>query len=318
MDTSTISTSYNDTIVKVLKKLSKQYKVDDSLKWKKRALDKAIYSIKYHDGEIFSVKDALELENIGKGIGKRISEIIDTGTLAELNDTETPENKAIKEFKRITGVGNTRAKKWAASGILSIEDLIKAAAEEKIKLTHHIEIGLKYLDDFEERIPRSEIDIFSSMLDEIIFNLNDEIIYNICGSYRRGNVDSGDIDILISHPTNSKYLTKIVKVLIDGGICIDHLTKNGNKKYMGVCKIIDTPRRLDIRYINYESYYAALLYFTGSKEFNVKIRQIALDNGYSLNEYGLTKKDTNEKIILTSEEELFEILGIDYVPPTSR
>ena len=318
MDTSTVSTPYNDTIVKVLKKLSKQYKADDSLKWKKRALDKAIYSIKYHDGEIFSMKDALELENIGKGIGKRIAEIIETGTLAELNDTETPENKAIKEFKRITGVGNTRAKKWAASGILSIGDLIKAAAEEKIKLTHHIEIGLKYLDDFEERIPRSEIDIFSSMLDEIIFNLNDEIIYNICGSYRRGNVDSGDIDILISHPTNSKYLTKIVKVLIDGGICIDHLTKNGNKKYMGVCKIIDTPRRLDIRYINYESYYAALLYFTGSKEFNVKIRQIALDNGYSLNEYGLTKKDTDEKIILNSEEELFEILGIDYVPPTSR
>lgn len=309
---------HNETIVSVLKKLSKQYKADDSLKWKKRALDKAIYSLKYHDGDIFSADDALELENIGKGIAKRIAEIIETGTLAELIDTESPEVKAIKEFKRITGVGNTRAKKWATAGILTIDDLLKAAHENKIKLTHHIEIGLKYLDDFEKRIPREEIDTFSSMLDEIIFNLNDEIIYNICGSYRRGNSDSGDIDVLISHPTNSKYLTKIVKVLIDGGICIDHLTKNGNKKYMGVCKIADIPRRLDIRYIEYESYYAALLYFTGSKEFNVKIRQMALDLGYSLNEYGLIKKDTNEKIILSSEEELFDILGIEYVQPTSR
>ena len=179
-------------------------------------------------------------------------------------------------------------------------------------------IGLKYLEDFEKRIPRSEIDIFHGIINEIIFNLNPDIIYNICGSYRRGNDDSGDIDVLISHPSDTKYLTKLVKVLKDANICIDDLTSKGNKKYMGVCKILQIPRRLDIRYIEYESYYAALLYFTGSKEFNVRIRKLALARGFSLNEYGLINKDTDEKIILTSEHELFDILEIDYIEPTCR
>ena len=310
----------NEHLIKTLKKLSKQYRSDSSLRWKKKALDKAIYSLKHHDEEINSGKDALVLENIGKGIAKRIDEILNTGTLAELIDTETPEMKAIKEFKRITGVGNTRAKKWASSGILTLDSLREAIASGTVKSTHHIDIGLKYLEDFEKRIPRSEIVEFQSLLDEIMFNLDDEIIYNICGSYRRENVDSGDIDILISHPDNKKYLTDLVKVLKDADICIDDLTKKGNKKYMGVCKIpsCGIARRLDIRFIEYESYYAALLYFTGSKEFNVKVRKVAIEQGYSLSEYGLFKKDTEEIIILSSEEELFEILGLDYVPPNLR
>ena len=128
----------NEHIIQILKKLSKQYRADDKLKWKKKALDKAIHSLNNYDEVIDSGEKALEVKNIGKGISKRIDEIINTGTLAELIDTESPEVKAMKEFKRITGVGNTRAKKWIESGILTINDLKTAFITGKLKSTHHI------------------------------------------------------------------------------------------------------------------------------------------------------------------------------------
>ena len=89
---------------------------------------------------------------------------------------------------------------------------------------------------------------------------------------------------------------------------------------MGVCRIEKSPyaRRIDIRCVDYSAYYTGLLYFTGSKNFNILVRKKALENGYSLNEYSLTNKETDEKVILQSEKELFDILDMEYVKPTDR
>ena len=87
---------------------------------------------------------------------------------------------------------------------------------------------------------------------------------------------------------------------------------------MGVCKINSIGRRIDIRVVNYESYFTSILYFTGSKDFNVFIRNKALEKNYSLNEYALTDFNNNNKIILKSEEEIFDILKIPYQKPNER
>ena len=89
---------------------------------------------------------------------------------------------------------------------------------------------------------------------------------------------------------------------------------------MGMCQLTSHSkgRRIDIRCVDYISYYAALIYFTGSKNFNIFIRRRALDKGYSLNEYSFTNKETGEKVMVHSEEELFKILDMDYVVPTAR
>jgi DNA polymerase/3'-5' exonuclease PolX len=98
------------------------------------------------------------------------------------------------------------------------------------------------------------------------------------------------------------------------------LTSEGAKKYMGIYKIDSSKycRRIDIRCVNYSAYYAALLYFTGSKNFNILIRNKVRDLGYSLNEYSLMEKDTDKQIILKSEKDIFDILNIDYIKPTDR
>jgi DNA polymerase/3'-5' exonuclease PolX len=86
---------------------------------------------------------------------------------------------------------------------------------------------------------------------------------------------------------------------------------------MGFCKYKDLPiRRIDIRFIPFLSWYPALLYFTGSKEFNLMLRSNAKKMGYKVSEYGIFKN--NKNIYVESEEEIFKILGMKYLEPQER
>ena len=138
--------------------------------------------------------------------------------------------------------------------------------------------------------------------------MNKELKYMICGSYRRGQSNSGDIDVLVTHPKlkeeqdikeNAKYiLIEIVMKLTKVRFLVDHLTVGGETKYMGMCKIpqSDYARRIDIRFVPFNSFSAATLYFTGSKNLNQIMRELAIKKGYKLNEYGLYKTEFNKSL----------------------
>jgi DNA polymerase/3'-5' exonuclease PolX len=187
-------------------------------------------------------------------------------------------------------------------------------------------MGLKYYEDMKERIPRAEIEKIEKKIKKALKSVDPELVYEICGSYRRKQPSSGDIDLLISHPKymeeirNMKYLPKIVAQMSSSGLLVDHLTEEGDTKYMGFCKYNEKSkaRRIDIRVVDYHSYYAAILYFTGSQHFNIEVRNRALEKGMTLNEYGLTSLESKRKVFLQSEEELFHILEIPYKTPIER
>lgn len=310
----------NTLIVNKLNELLQYYETDKSLKWKKLALQKALTNIINHPHQIISGDYAKQnIANIGTGIASRIDEILSTNSLEEIqNNSLNPSNDAKTELKRITGVGDTRVNKWIEQGIYTINDLKQQVANGKVKLTHHIMIGLKYVFDFEQPIPRNEIDDINKFLNDFYSKLDKNIIFNICGSYRRGLSTSGDIDILLSHKNNVNYLKHTISELTKKGFIIDNLTENGDKKYMGVCKINSLARRIDIRYIEYESYYPALIYFTGSKNFNVKIRKDALKKNLSISEYGIKNSKTNEVLLFHSEEDFFKYIDLDFINPCDR
>lgn len=276
-----------------------------------KSFQTAIKNISNHKNEITSGEYAKKnISGIGKGIADRIDEILKTGTLKELNESDL---LILKELMTVTGIGKSHAKKLVKEGFTDIKSLNKA------KLTHHQEIGLKYYEDLKERIPRKEMVLMDRYLNKMVKKIDSELILEICGSYRRELESSGDIDVLITHPLkDNNYLKRLVNILIEDGFIIDNLTKLGNKKYMGIAKIDKKARRIDIRYIDYPSFWAGVLYFTGSKEFNVNIRNEAIKKGYSLSEYGLKDKISGELIELKSEEHIFELLGIDYIKPKDR
>jgi DNA polymerase beta len=111
-----------------------------------------------------------------------------------------------------------------------------------------------------------------------------------------------------------------IKMNNNNSLLVDDITdKNIKTKYMGFCKYKDNPiRRIDIRFVPYNSYFTALLYFTGSKEFNTKIRIKANELGYKLSEYNLINKNNNKKIKINSEYDIFKKLKIEYLHPHLR
>jgi DNA polymerase beta len=312
-------------ILSKLEDLKKIYQLDNDKKWNLRALSIAINAIKKYDKEIISGEILQkDLKGIGEKISKRIDEILKTGTLQELNNTDS--NNYLENILLITGVGNVRAKKWIELGCKNIDDVKNAISNGTIKSTHHIDLGIKYYYDFQQKIPRTEIDTIKTLLTNTIKKIDKYLIFEICGSYRRGASESGDIDVLISNPNyhsnieEQKFLTKIVKELTKNKFIIGNLTSKGNTKFMGVCKLDNSniARRIDIRVVDYKSFFTSLIYFTGSKNFNVIIRNKALEKNLSLNEYALTDLNDNSIKLLTSEEEIFHILDIPYLAPEER
>jgi DNA polymerase/3'-5' exonuclease PolX len=144
---------------------------------------------------------------------------------------------------------------------------------------------------------------------------------------KKSNSFCSDVDFIIIHhdyktsdtKLDVNYLDIVVSRLIKKNFIIDSLTKSDVKtKYMGIFKWKNSqPRRIDIRLFPLESYYSALLYFTGSKDFNRQMRLNAIAHDYTLNEYGLFD-EKNKLIKVNSEKELFDILGMEYVDPSKR
>lgn len=306
-------------------------------------LQKALNIIKRHSEEITleNFKD-FKQPGIGKGTLDRIKEILETGKLEELKDFKDISDKdkrILQELESIVGVGKVVAKQLFDMGVTSVKDLKKKIKSGEIEVNDKILLGIKYYGKFEDNIPRQEITNVEQIIKSIIDKLNKDLdqtekyIFNICGSYRRGKLTSGDIDVLISKKnvlTNNNdnidhlglFIHELKKKLEQNDnkpLLVDDITELGETKYMGFSKYLDNPfRRIDIRFVPYDSYYSALVYFTGSAELNKKMRQIAKKEGYKLSEYGLTKISDGSKVEIKSEQDIFKALNIEYLIPTLR
>lgn len=178
------------------------------------------------------------------------------------------------------------------------EDLIG-----KVKLNDLQILGIKNYKRILHNIPRKCIEtIAKEIRSGIVCNR-----FDVVGSYRRGKKTSGDIDILISDMSENN-IPKMKKCFA--------VISNGKKRFTFLWKHDKWLVHVDIRFIEVIDYPSALMYFTGSGDFNMMIRSIAKNKGYLLNEYGLFEGDTRLK--LDSEEEIFNKLGFKYIPPEKR
>jgi len=176
------------------------------------------------------------------------------------------------------------------------------------------------------------MDLMEKLLQKNVINVDDELFGIVCGSYRRLKMQSNDIDFLISHPKiitkdqllkeKNNKLEKIVKILRKQKFIIDDLDKNMVSMYKGFCKLGPKypVRRIDIKFVPYDSYYTALFHLTGSGDFNKKIRLTAMSLGYKLSEYEICKYVGKKckRFKVKSEKDIFDILGLEYVQPKHR
>lgn len=280
------------------------------------------------EGAAKLVKSGITLELLLDDWNQYVAKDPKTNYILMYSQMERPTKYSVNEWKHMN---QTKRNEIQA-------DILKSRLECETKYLHKLHyaqlIGIKHFFNIRaERIPRDEVTQNEKVLKCLANHFNKDVVLTLCGSYRRGLESSGDIDCLITHPllkTSAEldeepdFLKKFITKLTDSEYLVDHLTLEGKKKYMGMAEIKGIsvcPRRIDIRLIPYLSYGAAILYFTGSKNFNTNMRAHALTLGFTLNEYGLYKLEDGKKgelIECPTEEDIFKTLKMEYKEPVER
>lgn len=292
--------------------------------WKPIAYRKAARAIESLSEDIESVykKSGVngleEIPGVGEGIGKKVAEFLETGKIRELEELKKSLPESLLQIMEIPGLGPKKvARLYGELKIKSLKELEEAAKAGKIrklegfgeKSEEDILMGLELVKKGRERILLSSaLEISNSIVNELK-KLKDILKIEVGGSIRRRKETIRDIDILVASKNPAKvmdYFTKLpdVKTVLSKGP-----TKSSVALKEGV--------NCDLRVVDEKSYGAALAYFTGSKEFNVAMRQIAIKKKMKLSEYGLF--DRKDKYICgRTEQEIFSGLNLAYAEPEMR
>ena len=291
-----------------------------------RAYAKVITGLRALTGAVTSFDDVKDLPGVGVKIKDKIKEIIETGSLKSAARARAEVSiDAMDILQNIHGVGPVKAKDLIEKhGIKTIEQLRAELAKNPDLLNDIQKMGLKYYEDAVLRIPRSEMEEHEKLL---LSSLDTKFKGTIVGSYRRGAIDSGDIDMLLTLPEDisakaqGEEFIKFIQLLKDVGYIVDSLAI-GPKKFMGYVRLDDEykARRLDLLMTPAAEYAYAILYFTGSQAFNVAFRTYAQSKGYTINEHTMKPVAEGVPVVppMKTEEDIFAFLGLQYILPTER
>ncbi|EFA86286.1 hypothetical protein PPL_00073 [Heterostelium album PN500] len=324
--------NYNEHLTSVLVKLQTKAEADGD-NWRQYAYKRAIGILRNLTFKVTSDKQVGHIKGIGSKISDKIKEILLTGTLKKVEMVQSDAHTiASEQLSKIHGTGPETVKRWLAKGINSIQKLQVIANNDPSFLTNQQQIGLKYYNDFQHRIPREEVQDIANIVQLVANEIDQKIIMQVCGSFRRNKSTCGDIDILFTHSKGellTGFLGRLVQKLVDCKLLTDHLTNlnTNSDKYMGVCRLDENSRhrRIDFQSIVREEWPFALLYFTGSDHFNRSMRLWARKNGFSLSESHLVRRwgtaqdeIKGEPIPAANERDIFQLLGLEYKEPHQR
>ncbi len=267
-------------------------------------------------------KKLLTIPGVGKGTAGRIHEFITTGSITDHQQLLAQVPPGVLELLGVPGLGpKTVALFWKQAGITSSDELKKALTDQPQKLLALPGMGEKKLDNLRksmntlaavgERRRIGKVFPLARWLVSHLSAIQGVQQVQFAGSLRRGKETIGDLDLLVAaQADDAQRLMQSFVALFPSDVTLIGMgdTKCSLRTSDGL--------QVDLRIVPPASYGAALLYFTGSKEHNVQMRQRAIDRGYKLNEYGLFKGEA--LIAGGSENDIFKALGLTYIPPELR
>ena len=262
-----------------------------------------------------------EIAGIGKSIAAKIEEFLKTGKVELHEQLMGKLPPSLPALLNVAGLGpKTVAKLWRQANVTSREELLEAMETQPERLTTVEGIGpkkirqlwmsLQFLAGAGERIRLGEADILASSLVDAVAATKGARRVTVAGSIRRGKETIGDIDILCqaSKATAPKIIAAFASA--DG---VKQVRAKGDTKGS---VLLDGDVQVDLRVVEKESFGAALAYFTGSKEHNIHLRELAIKKGLKLNEYGLF--DGDKQVAGPDEQGVYEALALAFVPPELR
>ncbi len=259
------------------------------------------------------------IPGVGKAIAEKITEYLRTGRIQSHQDLLANTPQGLAELLQISGLGpKTVFMLHEKLNITNLDELEKAASEHRIRRLPRMGVVrekniLKSIERYRKRSNRILYSTAEPIVDEILTYLGGiEGLEHAtaAGSYRRRRETVGDIDILATAARPEEIVAAFVKMPL-----VEEVLAKGPTK---ASVIMNDTIQVDLRIVEHRSYGTVLQYFTGSKEHNVSMRQLALDRGYSLSEYSLTRLANGQDLFFDQEEEVYQALGLQYIPPELR
>lgn len=310
----------NEEAARLLREYADLLAIAGEDRFRIRAYENAARSINGSTKDVaaMSVAELTKLSSVGKATAEKVREYVDTGRIAKLDDLRARVGGGVRDLLNVGGLGPKRAALLSKElGITTVEEL--RAAAEKGALRGFPGFG----KTLEEKILRAtehaggeervHLGRALGLAEAVIAELGqlDEVgAIAYAGSLRRVQETIGDIDILVSSADAAPIMERFCTM----GLCRDVLAQGGTKSSIMTVDGI----QVDLRVVTADVWGAALVYFTGSKAHNIKIRERAVKRGLKLSEYGLFKVDGGDLVVSRTEEEVYAALDLPWIPPTMR
>ena len=319
----------NITLARLLDETAALLEIDAADPFRVRSYRRAAEAIEQQTTNLAALADSdpkalLDIPGIGKTMAANIRDLASTGTMPLREQLLTRYKPTMLELLRLPGMGpKTVAMLYSALGIADIDALEEAAKRGDLltlprmgqrftdKLIKGIEDHRKNSSRFRIDIAREHADRISSLIREFP---GIETI-TPAGSLRRGRESVGDLDLLVTGPACEPDVVAAAVEYVAALPLIDKLLAKGQNK---VSFTLRNNLQVDVRLLPRASYGAALQYFTGSKHHNVALRQRAIKRGLTLSEYALLRLEDNTIVAAATEEEIYNALDLQYIPPELR
>jgi DNA polymerase (family 10) len=313
---------YNSEIAKKLRRLADLLEIKQANKFRVRAYRDAARTIDRLSGRIQEMvekgKDLTVLSGVGEDMESKLQEIVNTGELKQLKELAKEIPLELTHLLKIPGMGPKKVGKlFRELGVTSVKDLSEAVENNEVKelegfgpeTVNNISTYIKNKSDKEKE--RRQFIEAEQIVEPLLKYLRETDLsseVSAAGSYRRRKETVGDIDILAVSDNEQEFINYFTKY---SGI--KEIVSQGSTKST---VILNNEMQVDLRVVAAKSAGAGLLYFTGSKAHNIKLRDMALENNWKLNEYGVFEGD--EQIAGKSEQEVYNLLDLQFIAPELR
>lgn len=295
------------------------------VEWKPQAYRRAARAIEALIKDIseiykkYGIKGLEDIQGVGENLAKKIEEFIKTGRIKEYERLKKTVPSHIDVLMKIPGMGPKKVEKLSKIlNIKSVADLERAARTHKIaplfgfgeKSEKDILENIALMKGAKGRTPLKEAEKIANNIIQQLKRVKEIEKISAAGSLRRKKASVRDIDLIASSTKPVKVIDAFTKMK-----GIQKILAKGSRKAVIVLK---SGVQADLRVFEPKSWGAGLFYNTGSKNFNIEIRKIAIKKGYKLNEYGLFDRKTGKMIAGKTEEEICRKLGVKFLKPEQR
>jgi DNA polymerase (family 10) len=310
----------NQEVAGFFKRMADMLEIKGENPFRIRAYQRAAQNIENLTEDIALVaerKGLSELPGIGKDLAKKITEILETGSLNKYEELKQAIPEGVMELITIPGLGPRTAKTvYDELNVASVDELEQAAREHRLQELPGIKAKteeniLKGIALYRQKLARFPLNTMLTLSREItteLEKLQEVERISVAGSVRRRKETIKDLDILIVSPNPEMVMEFFTRLPLVEQIQAKGRTKSSIRTKAGM--------QVDLRVVAPDAFGAALCYFTGSKDHNIRIRELAIKKGLKINEYGVFSGE--ERIGGAEEEEVFAALGLPVIPPELR